>query len=291
MNTAKNTEDFLEQYFADQSACSGTFNRRMLGVFLDVGCGDGTFLDDLLTLADAQEVWGIDIDEDALSEARLFMNRAGIHFRYHIASSLNSDLPACFFNTISFRDLLHHLAGGSFSHEPPPRARGLIQRHFREMDRLLRPGGRFIISECIVDDDPPPARAAAIMLHNLKSEIDTRHGINHSYSFCARTLRTLLANILTERGYAIEACAVVNEADAHAEDNADAEADADEQARCNYFAASLARLADAPGCSEFLHEARQRLLNIQAAIHRHGLLPQRRLMLIARKSPAHFYCQ
>ena len=171
-----NTRTFLEKNLRDSN----------LGILLDAGCGDAAFLDELLSIIDAQEVWGIDIDEDALSEARLHISRAGISCRFLRASSLSPNLPQDSFDSIIFQDLLHHLCGRNFSHQPGDALQTVILQHLRAMDFLLRSGGRLIISEYVVDKLLPPARNNRLAIHNIKAEVDDCHGIPHSYSMDSR---------------------------------------------------------------------------------------------------------
>lgn len=264
-----NTETFLKQHLAGKS----------LGIILDVGCGDGTFLDDLLSLARAQEVWGIDIDDDALSEARAYMNQVGIACRFLTAASPDTGLRPASFDNIAFRDLLHHLSGNNFSHEPDNALQTALHNHLASMNTLLRPGGRLIISECIVDDHLPTPRHTLLQLHNLKAEIDGRHGISHSYSMNVRTLKTILHQYLAEQGYTIEASATLDDPP-----NPQSPQSPPIAERLDHFAAYIATLENLPDCAELLHSLRRRFAPLRAPALKQGLLPQRRLLLIAHKS-------
>ena len=264
-----NVVTFLEQNLGD------------LGILLDAGCGDGAFLDDLLFAANAREIWGIDIDEDALSQARTYMAQVGITCHFRCTSSLNPALPPRFsFDSIAFQDLLHHLNGGNFSHEPDDALRMAVTAHLKAMHSLLRPGGRLIISECVVDDQLPRARKNRLAIHNLKAEVDECHRISHSYSMDLSALNAILNSFLSERNYSVVETVLDSSDDVLTAGRKDQAL----EKVLEYFDGYIASLE---GLAEFhgtLCDLRQRFALVKESAARHGLLPQRRLMIIAGKA-------
>lgn len=95
-------------------------------VLLDIGCNDGLFLS--RAAPRCRSAWGIDIDQELLRRASTSYPNIG--FRYASADRL--PFPDGSFSVISMLDVLEHL----------PDAKAAL----REVDRVLRPGGRLIIS-------------------------------------------------------------------------------------------------------------------------------------------------
>jgi 2-polyprenyl-3-methyl-5-hydroxy-6-metoxy-1,4-benzoquinol methylase len=103
------------------------FKGQPLGNVLDIGCGVGS----MLRAADpfAQSLTGIDIHDRLLAAAALAAPRATLH-----VASVVDGLPLAdsSFDTVFFCDVVEHL-------EQPFAA-------FREMCRVLKPGGRAMIT-------------------------------------------------------------------------------------------------------------------------------------------------
>ena len=252
---------------------------RKLGVLLDAGCGDASFLDDLLFIAVAQEVWGIDVDEDALSQARAYLSKLGVYGHFRCRSSL-LPIPDRFFDSISFQDLLHHLCGNNFFAQPSGSLKEAILCHLASMDLMLRPGGRMIISEYIVDELLPTARKNRIAMHNMKAEVDERHGISHSYSMDFRALHGILKEFFEKGGYEIESCGVF---DAQCNPVMAGRKDRGLEIELDNFYHYITTLKQIAGSSRLMYDLHRRFAAVREATLVHGLLSQRRLMLIARK--------
>jgi SAM-dependent methyltransferase len=260
-----------------------------LGVLLDLGCGDGGFLDDLLSAASAREVWGLDPDEDALSEARRYFVKAGPDIPYYFfrGSSLSPDLPRGDFDTISFQDMLHHLSPGSFSHEPDERSRKALLAHLESADRLLTPGGRIILSEYVTDDDNPPARQGRIGIHNIKAEIDWLHGISHSYTFAVPALEDFVTRWLDDKDYEIEACRVLETQREAVMPGREDRALEDTLEYFSRYLKTIDELVDTGKVGGDLRsDLERRFEALRSLALTHGLLAQKRLLIIARKPSA-----
>ncbi len=259
---------------------------RNLGALLDLGCGDGSFIDELLNISDAREVWGLDPDEDAVSEAKRYFTKAGPQIPYYLftGSSLSPGLPRDNFTTVSFQDMLHHLSGGNFSHQPDAGLHSAIEAHFDNADRLLAPGGVMIISEYIVDRRNPPARELRVALHNFKAQIDSLHGISHSYSISAAWLENFIGSWMTSRGYESLAQRFI---ESQAAPVLPGRKDGAVEKALEFFTGYLSTIDDPKLGLDVSPQLRRRLDDELEGIRRgaleHGLQGQRRFVCAARK--------
>lgn len=101
-----------------------------LDSLLDIGCNVGAWLCDCLSRYPNARIAGVDINESSLDRAKRLLPSADI--RYASAE----DLPFAneSFHVVTCLEVLEHL--------PPD----LRSKAFNEVHRVLRPGGRFIIS-------------------------------------------------------------------------------------------------------------------------------------------------
>lgn len=113
---------------------------------LDVACGTGMV--SFALASQAREVVGIDISPGMLAKARALRHRRGIH-NVHFVLGQAEPLP---FHDEQFDVVVCRLA---IHHFPQP------EREIREMARVLKPGGRLVISDTVSAEDERDAR-----LHN-----------------------------------------------------------------------------------------------------------------------------
>ncbi|MCR4403714.1 MAG: methyltransferase domain-containing protein [Candidatus Acetothermia bacterium] len=95
---------------------------------LDIGCGTGRLTIPLQRLTGA-EVWGLDLSEEMLEQARQKKGAAGVHWVLGDAQAL--PFPEGAFDFAFMCLVLHHL--------------GDKAQAIREMHRVLRPGGRGLV--------------------------------------------------------------------------------------------------------------------------------------------------
>jgi len=138
------------------------------GRVLDAGTGRGGFVEDLIAeLRDYDEIIGVDVDS---SLAEGFATRFAAHsrVRFQRADAMSLPFEDGSFDTVSVAGSLHHLA------DP---AVGL-----REMRRVLRPGGHFIVLE-MYRDGQTEAQMTHVMLHHWWAAVDQMRGTSHRVTY------------------------------------------------------------------------------------------------------------
>lgn len=95
---------------------------------LEIGCGTGLFTGKVATLTSASDITAVDVSPDLLSQAR--QKYPAIKFQEADAMQLPFDAQS--FDVIFGSSIVHHLD---------------IQQCFRELFRVLRPGGRIVFAE------------------------------------------------------------------------------------------------------------------------------------------------
>ncbi len=156
--------------------------RQMLGHLhggrvLDVATGTGGFIGFLADgLADYEEIIGIDSDpEKATHFVEAVADRQRVRFEARDASATGFARDA--FDTVSVSNSLHHFS------DPPA--------VLREMQRVLRPGGGFVVFEMVRDGQAPPQQTH-VELHHWWAAVDSRRGILHHRTYARGELVALV---------------------------------------------------------------------------------------------------
>lgn len=137
------------------------------GKILDVGCGVGWFIQRLKeNLKDYEEIIGIDVRDDVLEKARIKHTDQNIEFLNMDATEMT--YADNYFDIVSISNTLHHL--------PEP---ALI---LEEMNRVLKPGGLFIIGEMFCDNQSEK-QLSHVILHHLQGEMDMLIGVCHRETY------------------------------------------------------------------------------------------------------------
>lgn len=138
------------------------------GRVLDVATGSGGFIHFLLEgLKDYIEIVGVDTNERAAAAfADGFKDKPGIRFEAGDALQLN--YPAGSFDLVSISNSLHHF------NEP--------QAVLRQMERVLRPGGRLIVAE-MYRDGQAETQMTHVHLHHWWAAVDRTAGIVHNETY------------------------------------------------------------------------------------------------------------
>jgi SAM-dependent methyltransferase len=134
---------------------------------LDLGCGTGHST--LALAARAAEVVGLDLTDAMLGEARTLARNRGVrNARFERGDAEAPPYPAGSFDVVASRVSAHHYAH-------PERA-------VREAARLLRPGGRLVVSDSVAPAEP----AADTFLNAIELLRDPSHVRNHRVAeWCA----------------------------------------------------------------------------------------------------------
>jgi ubiquinone/menaquinone biosynthesis C-methylase UbiE len=159
------------------------FERALSGIaggrVLDIGTQEGHFVQTLMeNLQSYTEIVGIDISERAIETARDTFGRADIQFLVMNAEQL--DFADESFDTVSMSALLHHLSN--------------IPRVLKEMDRVLKPGGHFILVEMHRDGQTEPERTS-VHLHHWVAEVDSALGRLHSHTLARQEIVGYVASL------------------------------------------------------------------------------------------------
>ncbi len=114
---------------------------------LDVGCGTGLFLDELAQRFDGVSLTGVDLSPDMLREARLHAragSRSGGSPKPNFIEASVYELP---FESSTFDVVLNTISCHFYLEQV---------RAFREIARVLRPGGRFYLAAITFGPRTPP---------------------------------------------------------------------------------------------------------------------------------------
>ena len=134
------------------------------GRVLDVATQEGHFVQVLMkNLKTCSEIVGIDINVQAIETARSNIEYSGVQFLVMNAEQLAFENQS--FDTVNISASLHHIAN--------------IPQVLNEMDRVLKPGGHFIIVEMIRDGQTEP-ELTSVYLHQWVAEADTALGFLHN---------------------------------------------------------------------------------------------------------------
>ena len=142
------------------------------GNLLDIATGEGGFIR-LLTsfLKEYRSITGIDNNGYALASACSAFDQEDIRFVQMDAQRLG--FAGDSFDCVNVSASLHHLAD--------------ISTVLLEMKRVLKPGGRLVVSEMHADGVSEPQNLA-VQLHHLKAEVDAALGIPHHKTFSRQEL-------------------------------------------------------------------------------------------------------
>lgn len=153
------------------------------GRVLDVATGSGGFVHFLSEgLKDYLEIVGLDSNPRAAQAfSQAFKDQPRIRFKSGDACQM--DFPGESFDLVCISNSLHHF-------DDPPVVLG-------EMLRVLKPGGRILISEMVCDDQSE-AQLTHVYLHHWWAAVDTVNGIVHHGTYRRDQLLELFSGLELE---------------------------------------------------------------------------------------------
>lgn len=155
------------------------FSQISGGKILDVGTGDGSFIRTFTELfKDYIEVIGIDSSENAFNVAKERFMDDNVTFMKMDAANMTFEDNSM--DTVCISNTLHHLSN--------------MNDVLKEMLRVLKPGGLFIINEMFCDNQSNK-QLSHVYIHHLFGEIDTLLGNYHSSTFERQALINIAENI------------------------------------------------------------------------------------------------
>jgi SAM-dependent methyltransferase len=154
------------------------------GRVLDVATGWGGFAEFLAeNLKDYTEIIGIDPVERFIHTAREAVDQENVHFVPMHGEQLGFANER--FDTACISNSLHHLAN--------------LPQVLGEMLRVLRPGGRFILSEMYHDGEQTAPQLTDVYMHHWAAEIDTALGFTHNPTFSRQEIVDIVAELHLRR--------------------------------------------------------------------------------------------
>jgi ubiquinone/menaquinone biosynthesis C-methylase UbiE len=148
------------------------------GNVLDVASGNGQFINFLMEyLASYDSFLGIDLRENPNAE-KMFVGKP-VSFQQMDAYKLQ--FPNETFDTVAISHSLHHFA------EP--------EKILREMKRVLKKKGLFIINEMLSDDNQSKSQQSHIQLHHWFAKVDRIKGQFHRETYLKSEFKQIIQAI------------------------------------------------------------------------------------------------
>jgi ubiquinone/menaquinone biosynthesis C-methylase UbiE len=158
-----------------------------ISTILDIGTGNGDFIDTLSELFQEALITGVDPSEEALTEARKrFVNP---RFSLHQMEAEHLQFNDNRFDLCTLSNALHHL-------EHPGNS-------LREMKRVTKAGGWIMISE-IISDGLNEAQENQKLYHHHRSYVDRLNGISHRETYSKSELLEMLKTNLSVPDFTFE---------------------------------------------------------------------------------------
>ena len=123
------TLDWGLEYWAYTETCRALLSDLRFGSLLDVGCGDGRFLNYVMHHGIRGRLVGIDLDERAIQFAKAFNHENGLTFECRDIRAVKE----CF-DAATLIEVMEHIPGPSLS------------GFFLNINHLLNPGGFLVVS-------------------------------------------------------------------------------------------------------------------------------------------------
>lgn len=227
----------LQQYFQDKT----------VQTLLDVGTGSGSFITVLKETFKDTKFTGIDPDMPSLEEAA----KAHPDAEFRNMNGGQLDFPDSTFDAASISMAMHHLPD--------------VQQTFKEMQRVVKPGGWIIVNE-LFSDNLNAAQEVHKSMHHFRSTVDRLNGVCHNETFT----RTEILENVEKAGLKI--CEAFNQEKAHQETGP--EEIAERKAKLTDM---LGQVKEKPEYNKL----KQQIPEIEKALKQHGFQMATRVVIIA----------
>jgi len=149
------------------------------GRILDVATGNGNFVHVLIgTLKDYDEIVAIDTSNRfAPAFAQAF---DGKPVRFLQMDAVRLEFPDASFDTVCISNSMHHMAD--------------LPAVLGEMKHILKPGGKFIVSEMYRDEQSEP-QMTHVHLHHWWGAVDTAQGVCHNETYTRQEMLDIAEGI------------------------------------------------------------------------------------------------
>ncbi len=149
------------------------------GRILDVATGNGNFIQAVIgTFKDYAEIMAVDTSERFAPAFAQAFDGKPVKFMQMDAAKL--EFPDASFDTVCISNSMHHMAD--------------LPAVLDEMKRVLKPGGRFIISEMYRDGQSEP-QMTHVNLHHWWGAVDTAQGVCHNETYTRQEMLTIAEGI------------------------------------------------------------------------------------------------
>lgn len=229
------------------------------GKILDVGTGVGNFVPVLQEcFSSYNEITGIDSREAPLDKAREKYNKHNINFL--LMDGANMEFEDASFDTVCISNTLHHLPQ--------------VEPVLKEMKRVLKPGGYFIINEMFCDNQTEK-QMSHVDIHHFQCDIDTLLGICHNRTFKKQEI----INGMEKLGLKIMG---IYEYNTHQEQLKEANEEEEKKILDEIFPAMENKLEQIKGLKQY-EEFRNRLGVLKSNLYAKGFFTATNLIVIGEK--------
>ncbi|MGD9909708.1 MAG: class I SAM-dependent methyltransferase [Candidatus Izemoplasmatales bacterium] len=154
-----------------------TLNEIKHDKILDIGTGVGNFIMTIdEVVPDYQEIVGIDLSKRLLDRAATFFE-ANPRIRFLEMDASKMSFEDNVFDIVTFSNSLHHIKNH--------------QEVFQEVERVLKPGGYFLVNE-MLSDSLNEAQMSHLFIHHFAAEIDRIRGFIHDETFTKEEIIALI---------------------------------------------------------------------------------------------------
>ena len=162
MKIADETESLATRVYANRDLSIVDFPtiiKTAVGItrgesLLDIGCGFGHILGELGSMNDGAPAFGVDVNVESIEQARrTFLEKRLTNIEVDVQDATNlkiviggKEITSDFFNVVLSTSAFYNIGRHEDAYEVKPAHREAIQRAIREVARLLKPEGRFVLN-------------------------------------------------------------------------------------------------------------------------------------------------